>query len=529
MPGMISSLKKSLSNTTQLILFPGDHSRFRRNVGRIRNFVLLVLLSIVLWFVTVRTRLDTSIRAPLLVLRPFWLVLLLWSTVITYLCIRRLVHLLRTEPIMTPFPEMEENWNYIKAALLESNVRPRDLPVIMVLGHRPLEGVHFFDNLQPRLRNIRLRTDSELLFQADLTDSAIIITCQNASSLGTLTRRLELSRTPSPGSVKRNSILGASKSTLTGVIGLSPEPQLPGETQTAMNNESQTTGFESGNRDDSAGEMLSDDEILLATAKLKYLCDLISAERYPLCPMNGAILVIPREMTDSDQLMTNAIELAKNDLDCIRLATGLHFPYAVLTSNMHHLRGFDELVKKLDSGSKHRYLGLALHTRLDIATDLWLKQIKKAMRWFRQRVMPALVLREMLEIPPSALSPQAASRGSLIRSNHSSFLFLQNAGRQWRNMENICIRLGEHQLKSVSSNPRFAGLFVTGLENNETGHWLFIHEFFKHMLSQQNSISWTPEALASDRKQKRLALFMLTVLLAITGAIVVIAIWNFMK
>jgi hypothetical protein len=49
------------------------------------------------------------------------------------------------------------------------------------------------------------------------------------------------------------------------------------------------------------------------------------------------------------------------------------------------------------------------------------------------------------------------------------------------------------------------------------------------MLSQQNSISWTPEALARDRKQKRLALFMLTVLLAITGAIVAIAIWNFMK
>lgn len=526
---MISSLKKSLSQITQLIFAPGDKTRLRRNIGRIRNFIFLILLSVLLWFVTVRTRLDTSVRAPLLALRPFWLVLLLWSAVLTYLSIRRLINVLRTEPSYTPFPEMEENWNYIKAALLESNVRPWELPVIIVLGHRPLEGVHYFDNLQPRLRNLRMRRDSELLFQADLTDSAIIITCQNASLLGTITRRMELGRTPSLGNFKQNSILNSNRVTSTQVIGLSAEPENPGTAKTATVKSPQATVLESKSHNDTTGEMLTEEEIRLTSLKLKYLCDLIAADRYPFCPINGVIVTVPKEMTDSEQFITNAIELSRIDLHSIRQATGLDFPFAVLGTNMHHLRGFDELVKQLDSGSKRRYLGFALHTRLDISTDQWLKQIKKGMRWIRQRVLPALVLREMLELPPSALSAQASSRGPFIRSNHSSYLFLQNAGRQWRNLEYFCSRICEYQLKTISGNPRFAGLFITGLENNETGPWLFIHEFFKHMLSQQDSISWTPEALSRDRQQKRLAILILTLVFVIVGIISVIAIWIFMK
>jgi hypothetical protein len=316
MPGIFSSLKTRVSNTVNLIFFPSDKTRFERNVRRIRNFVILVLLSVLLWFITVRTRLDTSVRAPLLVLRPFWLVFLLWSGVLAYLSIRRLIYLMRIEPSYSLYPEIEENWNYIKQKMAELSVSPKDLPIILVLGHRPIDGVHFFDNLQLRLRNIRLRNESESNFQADLTESAIIITCQNASALGAYTRRIELARAPFVRSVFNDPKPDNIKRTTNQLIGLSGESQRVQETENP--NEEQSKSFKpETNAEERERSLVTQDEINQFSAKLKYLCELIAVDRYPYCPVNGVVLVVSKEVMESDQLIANAIEMSRVDMESI--------------------------------------------------------------------------------------------------------------------------------------------------------------------------------------------------------------------
>ena len=522
MPGIFSGLKTNVSTLVKLVFLPGEKTRFERNIRRLRNFLLFILISVLLWFVTTQTRLDSSVRAPLLFLRPFWLVLLFWSIVMTYISARKLFHALRHKPAPRLFPEMEENWNYIKKAIAELNVYPRDLPVILVLGHRPLDGPHYFDHLQLRLRNVRLRNDSETLFHVDLTDNAIIVTCQTASLLGSLSRRIELNKNPlHASSSSPKSGLNTNKSR---VLGLSGETDQP-KPSARQNGGAVDSNLVETNFADLGAFSITPPEIEQISAKLRHLCELIGTDRSPLCPLNSILLVLPKEITDSELLTANAIEMSRLDMKTIRTATGMDLPYAVLGTNLQYTRGFGELVKSLDSNSKLCYLGLALHTRIDITAEMWKQQIRKGMRWFRQSVLPALVIREMLQIPPSAIGAQASGRGRIIESNHTSYRFLQDVVKQWRRLEYFSVRIGQFELDHKTVNPRFAGLFLTGLENNEIGRWLFMHELLKHLLTQQNSVSWTPEALAQNRARRRIAILVLGLLAALFGCLVTLFIW----
>jgi hypothetical protein len=96
-------------------------------------------------------------------------------------------------------------------------------------------------------------------------------------------------------------------------------------------------------------------------------------------------------------------------------------------------------------------------------------------------------------------------------------------------MEYFCAKINQFQLENNAGNPRFAGLFLTGLETSEVGPWVFIHEFVKHLLSQQNSISWTPEALIRNRFQKWLALIIMIFLFAVFACFAALLIWIYFR
>jgi hypothetical protein len=308
------------------------------------------------------------------------------------------------------------------------------------------------------------------------------------------------------------------------LIGLSGESQRVQETENPNDEQSKSFKPET-NAEERERSLVTQDEINQFSAKLKYLCELIAADRYPYCPVNGVVLVVSKEVMESDQLIANAIEMSRVDMESIRLASGLDFPYAVLASNMHRLQGFETLIGRLDINSKMRYLGIALHTRIDLSPDLWSKQIRKGLRWFRQRALPAMVAKELLKVPPSVLGPQTSQRGPVIQSNHNAYIFLQEAGKQWKRLEYYCSRISQMQLNKKSGNPRFAGLFLTGLENTEVGPWVFIHEFLKHLLTQQDSISWTPETLSDNRKRSRLARLIIGLVLVVIVLVLAGLIW----
>ncbi len=523
MPASISKFMSEFSKRLKSIFLPSDQTRTERNIRRVRNFVFLALISTGLWAITRYTWLEGSIQAPSIYLRPFWLVLIFWSLLLAYHSTRHLFYLIRTEPVQELFPEIKSTWNYAKTVMEEAGVPPSSLPIILVLGSRPNQGPHFFDQAQIRLRNIKPPGIQDPPFHIDLTDSAIFVTCPSTSLTGTFSKRLEQSLSPfilAQSLYSMESQISKTKS----LIGLTPD----GTQENGDSNSSPQLQNDPFKKFEQQPTPSNQNEMELISFKLRTLCDLIVADRRPFAPINGVIFVLPTDVTSSDRLTSHAIEMTTIDMDSIRESTGLNFPFAILGSHLERIQGFSELALKLDPKSKWRYLGLALQTRLDVKTEAWTKNFRRGLRWYRKNVLPALIYNKMLTLKPADSATQGSPRKSMIEANHSAYQFLEKTSESFRRFEKICLGLTDLQIKELKSNPRFAGLFFTAMENPDTGPWLFIQDMLKHFLNQQNSISWTEDAIRIDRFRRRLSLIIL-VSMAVSIALTILFYFTMIK
>jgi hypothetical protein len=504
MAGMLIKFITGIKNGLLGILFPGKATRLQRNIRRVRNFILMLAISTLLWFVCRLTSLDVNIQAPWRWMRPFWLVLIFWTSMLAFLATRRLIEILRAEPTRDLFPEIQEAWRHARRSLLDVGVSPSDLPIYLVLSSRPVEGAYLFDSQQLRLRNVKLPGSVDAPIYLDLTDSAIYIVCHDVSLTGVFVRRIQQSF----DRLNLNPRTRVSKS-----MQLVP-PSLLGINSTTES---------SGSIDEikyAADELLfrpmndlelepspsTQEEIEAISLKLSYLCELISNDRKPYCPVNGILVALPEIIAGSDKLTAHAADLVQRDIDCITDVTGLDLPFAVICTNIERIPGFEMLIEKVDESQKLRYFGFALPTRLDLKPADWIKQIQRGLQWYRNSVMPSLFYKQFLGIDTGIVKAGESDRRAMIQANHISFKFLQRASDCFKRLESLCLKLGESHLNRFSSNPKFVGLFLTALEQKETGPWVFMYDMIKHLQNQQNAISWTPQAVAKDRSKRRFAM-----------------------
>jgi hypothetical protein len=521
MPGLFSKLRKGISGTANVVLFPGDATRTNRNLKRARNLVGVLIISAILWYITRVTGLEANIRAPLAWIRPYWLVLIFWISILASVATREIIYLLRSDPAEQMFPEIQRAWDHACKAMTEIGVQPSDLPIFLVLSLRKPDGAFLFDSQQLRLRNIRVPDEISQPFHVDVSDTAIFVVCDQVSLTGTLTGRLIQNLE------KRNlaitGVAGVSNSMITSsVLGLTHSSQ--NETgkengMAALLSDEVTPAVSSAN--DSEILITSQDELEEMTRKLGFLCTLISRTRKPYCAVNGILVVLPISIDESEKLTSHAIEMASIDMSVIRESTGIDLSFAVLGTHLETLPGFDLVLSRVEESIKSRYLGLALPTRFDVTPAEWSGQILKTLRWYERSVLTALFLKSIFQMDPEDVKPGETGRNCMIRENHQIFRFMQSLGRSWNVLSKTCLRLGEAHIKANESNPRLAGLFLTGLDHQGAGPHVFMRDMVKHLVNQQSSVAWTPQALARDRRLRQIAAI-------IKGAVFIISVLIFL-
>ncbi|MFM7869798.1 MAG: hypothetical protein ACKPHU_36725, partial [Planctomycetaceae bacterium] len=94
------------------MLFPGDATRTERNLRRARNLAVVLLISALLWLITRKTGLEANINAPIGWIRPYWLVLIFWISILATQVTRGLIQLLRADPAEQMFPEIQRTWEH---------------------------------------------------------------------------------------------------------------------------------------------------------------------------------------------------------------------------------------------------------------------------------------------------------------------------------------------------------------------------------------------------------------------------------
>jgi hypothetical protein len=94
--------------------------------------------------------------------------------------------------------------------------------------------------------------------------------------------------------------------------------------------------------------MLSDHEKVEQRERLRYLCSLIKSARIPVCPMNGALCLVPfrifQERTLAAEQMAHALQ---EDMGTLLHNFKLRCPATVLVTGMDEEKGFQELVRRV--------------------------------------------------------------------------------------------------------------------------------------------------------------------------------------
>ncbi|QDV42169.1 hypothetical protein Enr13x_20120 [Stieleria neptunia] len=92
--------------------------------------------------------------------------------------------------------------------------------------------------------------------------------------------------------------------------------------------------------------------------RLRYVCKLLKRARRPRCGINGAVTLIPFELSRVGPLQLSAIaQSARSDIETIQQTMGVRSPVTAVIVGLEQDKGFIELVRRLQSGLLSRRLG----------------------------------------------------------------------------------------------------------------------------------------------------------------------------
>jgi hypothetical protein len=94
--------------------------------------------------------------------------------------------------------------------------------------------------------------------------------------------------------------------------------------------------------------ILTQQESARQIARLEYVCQLLRHARFPLCPANGALVLLPFELLNATQRETQQLEKTiRADMATLQRELSLRCPVTTLVVGMHQERGFRELVRRV--------------------------------------------------------------------------------------------------------------------------------------------------------------------------------------
>ncbi len=265
----------------------------------------------------------------------------------------------------------------------------------------------------------------------------------------------------------------------------------------------------------SAGAWLDEDQpamIPLAEreqqiSRLAYVCQILRDARQPLCPLNGALTILPLGTIEAGPREVVELQRAvKADLASIQSELQLRFPVTALAVGLEEDRGFEELVRRVGrERAKSQRFGHRFDVRA-VATPSQLKALcARISGVFEDWVY--VIFRE---------------RGSVFRTGNSHLFGLLCKVRtqlQDRLVRILCGGFGHDPERSSRGEPvAFSGCYFAATGRTEDSR-AFVEGVFDKLNEEQDSVEWTKEAIREDRYFRRIGWAGLLVIAACGAAL----------
>jgi hypothetical protein len=490
------------------------------------HLLLVAGVTVGLYFVHRHFELSRYVGGSLNWLRDFWLPALF---LLAYFIIWQawwLWKLWQPDSIASPFPDLDQAWDQIHEALEKAGIGIADTPLFLVFGRVTGAEETLFQGVPGGL-TVTGGSSSGSPLRAFASREAVYITCPGASLLGNPVVSKELAPAYSTESVYAGgggmdlaASIGLEKSigmaSIGGDIGRVQQIIRAAREENRSLSEgerdqirrlSEAGASASNSKSEAKPAALMQDpaEVELRRARLAHACRLISRSRWPLCPVNGAIVYVPLDDCQREEVAQQVGLMAHDDLQTAEDSLQLEFPIYALLGRLETLPGAGEFLSKFAVDRKNQRLGKGYPLSPDLTPQGVTESVEAASTWIFNSLLPFWTLK-LFAVERGGSSVEST------RMNTELFHFLNAV----RSRADAVGRLVSRLAAPKESGPlRFGGCYLTASAPQISASPLFAEEFFKKVESTQGSVAWTDEAFRQDahyRSMTKMGYLALTVL-----------------
>jgi hypothetical protein len=255
--------------------------------------------------------------------------------------------------------------------------------------------------------------------------------------------------------------------------------------------------------------------------RLAYLCRLIRKDRYPWCPVNGVLALVPWAALESDEACKEAVDVLGRDLAVARDALRLRYVTYVGVCDLETAPGFAEFRRAFSASQLKNRIGQRLPVLPDVPAEKLPDVMDRAADWVRDTVIRSWVLKHVrLDWPPD----DRKSRIFVPVNNRKLFQFLHEVHDRGPRLGRVLARglpADGRAADPVEAMPLVGGCYLVATGRQQTEQ-AFVPGVFQRLLESENTIRWSERHLAEDARFRRLAtagyLFILLVIVALGAA-----------
>lgn len=217
-----------------------------------------------------------------------------------------------------------------------------------------------------------------------------------------------------------------------------------------------------------------------ATARLNHVCALVASARWPLCPVNGALLAVPANASDRDDGAQQWGLVAHEDLSRAIAALKMQFPVFALVGGVESLPGGAGFFTRFAAERGSQRLGKGFPLNPDLSPATVGAEVEKATGWVFGSLLPYHIFKQM-----------KADTATDTKENAALFRFLVELRRRAPRLA----RLVSRAVADGETSPVFGGCYLAVAGGDDVK---FAKEFFKKVEHSQAAVAWTDDAYAED-------------------------------
>ncbi|HJZ94650.1 MAG TPA: type VI secretion protein IcmF/TssM N-terminal domain-containing protein [Gemmataceae bacterium] len=480
------------------------------------HMLLIAAIAVGLWYVGRKIDITDYLGGRLPWMKPFWLSALF---LLVYFIIWQawwVWRLLQPEAAGSDFPDLDEAWGQIVSSLEKAGIGVGDTPVFLVFGRVAGADEAIFQGVPGGLA-VTGGSPSGSPVRAFANRDAIFVTCPGASLLG---NPATVQHGPAGGGLDQSIRAGGGGMNLGASIGMDKSIGMGsvggdiGRVQQLIRaareqNRSLTDAERAEIRRLSEGGpaatpqaasrpatlMQDPAEVEYRQARLTHLCGLIARTRWPLCPINGAMVYIPVSDCEKEEVAQQIGLIARQDVRTAEDRFRLSFPVYALLGGLEALPGGPEFLAKFAADRKGQRLGKGMPLVPDLPPDAAADQAEKTSLWVFHSLLPFWVFK-LFQVERSGEGPAASTR-----ANAELFQFLNSVRQRGSAAARLVGRLA---MPGDAGPPRFGGVYLTANAPELGAGPLFVDEFYRKVINSQPYVAWTDAAFADDARYRRM-------------------------